>query len=298
MNTIPLVSVVVLSYNNKSFLQDCIESILNQDYPNIEIIVSDDCSTDGSQLLLKSLYNSKSDKVKLILNEKNSGITSNSNIALANCSGEYIAWMGGDDLMYSNKIKIQVNFLEVNKDYNICYHNLEVFQSETNNLLYYFNNIRNNHTGGIEKAIKFGTFNGACATMTRKSASPKNGFNQTIPVASDWLYWIENLENFGKIGYINKVLGRYRRHASNVTNKNSSFSTQGQKDLINTCEILFSKYPQYKSAINYRLSIIYRSQRKLEYMINLQKSLKHNMFNLPSLIFLLLYCFSFKKIKL
>lgn len=125
----PLVSVAVISYNQKEFLRDCINSILEQDYPNFEIVIADDGSTDGTQDMLREYSKKKPRKFVLRLAEKNQGVTANSNAAHSACEGKYIAWMGGDDLMLAGKLSKQTAFMEKNSDCVICYHDLEVFES-------------------------------------------------------------------------------------------------------------------------------------------------------------------------
>ncbi|HHO42468.1 MAG TPA: glycosyltransferase, partial [Epsilonproteobacteria bacterium] len=246
---LPLVSVAIITYNQKEYLKECIESVLAQDYENIEIVIADDCSTDGTQDMLKEYDKKYPNKFVLKLSDKNQGITKNSNLAHFACSGKYIAWMGGDDLMLSGKIRKQVEYMEENQECTICYHNLDVFQSDTNETLYYFNK-KTKYEGDVYTSIKYGTFNGACSTMIRASKAPKNGFNETIPVASDWLYWVETLHNGGTINYIDEVLGRYRRHDNNVTKKTSSI-TQNQIDHLNSCHIILSLYPEYSKVVFY-----------------------------------------------
>lgn len=297
-NNPPLVSVAILTYNQEEFLREALETVLSQNYSNIQIVVGDDCSTDGTQAMLKEYEKNYPGKFVLHLAEKNSGITRNSNIIHKSCTGKYIAWLGGDDLFNPGKLEKQVAFLEANPDHNIVYHNLDVFESPSGKHLFYFNNRRNTYTGNVKMLIKHGTFNGACSTMVRRSASPQYGFDESIPVASDWLYWVEHLAKGGKIGYINEVLGKYRRHDKNVTSGISAHAPQGYIDLLTTCKILQQKYPQYQKEINHRLSIIYRTGRKYCYFKNLVKSLRYNIFNLPAGAVLAIHLLSFKKVKL
>jgi glycosyltransferase involved in cell wall biosynthesis len=297
-NDLPLVSIAIITYNQKDFLKDAVESVLAQTYKNIEIVVGDDCSPDGSQEMLREYDKKYPGKFVLQLAEKNIGITGNSNAVHHACTGKYIAWLGGDDLFNPDKIEKQVAFMEAHHDHNIVYHNLDVFESPSGKHLFFFNNKSNTYTGDVRTMIKHGTFNGACSTMVRHSASPAYGFDSDIPLASDWLYWIEHLINGGKIGYINEVLGKYRRHNKNVTSGVSEHAPQGYLDLLKTCEILQQKYPQYQKEINHRLSIIYRTGRKYGYVENLIKSLKHNIFNFPAAAVLAIHLLSFKKIKL
>lgn len=253
---IPLVSIAIVTYNQKDFLRECIESCLDQSYPNIEIVVADDGSTDGTQDLL-SIYRSKyPQKFKIITSHLNQGITENSNQAHFACAGKYIAWIGGDDLMLPEKISRQVEYMESHLNCTICYHNLEVFDSVTNRTMFYFNDL-SKYSGDVRTSIREGTFNGACSTFVRRDKTPASGFNINLPVASDWLYWVETLHNGGTIEYIDEVLGRYRRHNKN-SSQTGNLISQGETDVLSTCQIILCKYPQYFSdvLINYSSRLI------------------------------------------
>lgn len=238
----PKVSVAIITYNQKGFLHECIESILIQDYPHLEIVVADDASIDGTQDMLKEYDTKYPGLFKPVLAEKNGGITVNSNRAYFTCTGKYIAWMGGDDLMLPGKLRKQVEFMEANPGCVLSYHDLDVFQSDIGKTIRFFNSGRKGFypwQGGVEKLVQYGTFCGACSVMTLRTACPSYGFDERIQVASDWLFWIETAIN-GKIGFIPEVLGRYRRHADNVTNKLKDSSEQ-----LMTLEIIEAKYPEY-----------------------------------------------------
>lgn len=298
MSTQPLVSVAIITYNQKEFLRASIESVLEQNYPNIEIVVADDGSTDGTQDMLREYERQYPDKFVLRLAEKNAGITANHNAAHFACSGKYVAWIGGDDLMLPGKLRKQVDFLEQKPDYNIVYHNLEVFESETGKVLRLYNIPRSKIEGGVEKLIRYGSFNGGCSTMVRRDKTPAYGFDTDMPVASDWFYWIESLRYGGKIGFIDEVLGKYRMHRKNVTNQSSAFYRQAIADHFLTLEKVSHYEKDYSKEIRYKRSNIYNDIRKLDYVGNLRTSLKYNFFNLKSWVYLSLYLLSFKKVKL
>lgn len=295
-HTQPLVSIAIITYNQQEFLRECIESCLNQDYKNIQIVVADDCSTDGTQEMLLGYEEKYPDKFVLCLSESNRGITANSNSAHFACTGKYIAWMGGDDLMLPTKLSKQVAYMEKNPECTICYHDLDVFQSETGQTLYLFSQKSKPRQGDVRVAIKYGTFNGACSTLVRRVKTPKTGFNELIPIASDWLYWVESLANGGTIDYIDETLGRYRRHSKNVTNASKVIS-QGDIDHLNSCNYILSRYPQYFNEVMYRYAIIIRSLRhNLPYKNSLIFSLK-NSYDIKALVSLVANFISLNKLK-
>ncbi len=212
----------------------------------------DDASNDGTQEMLREYSKLYPNKFILKFSEQNQGITKNSNLAHFACSGKYIAWMGGDDLMLPGKIKKQVEYMEKNHNCSICYHDLDVFNSKTNETLFI---AKSKYSGDASIIIRYGTVNGACSTMIRSNKAPKNGFNERISWASDWLYWCETLLNGGSIEYIQEVLGRYRRHDSNITSTNKKIIL----DHLDSCNILLMQYPKYYRHIVYRYSNLIRN---------------------------------------
>jgi glycosyltransferase involved in cell wall biosynthesis len=296
-NEKPKVSIAIVTYNQKLFLRDCIESCLSQSYSNFEIVVADDGSTDGTQEML-GIYKKKfPDKFVLVLSKKNQGITKNSNCADRACTGKYVAWMGGDDIFLPEKISIQVDYMERNPDCVISYHDMDVFDSDSNKTLYFGSQKNRPREGGIDVCIKYGAFNGACTTMVRASSRPKNGFNENLPVASDWCYWIDALSSGGSINYISKVLSRYRRHENNITNK-SKLITQANLDILNTCNYIICKYPEYLNEALFRYSINIRSLRdRSPYIGALMFSIRTN-FDIKSIFALLVNLATLGKLKL
>ena len=214
----PLVSVGIITFNHKQFIRECINSVLTQDYENTEIVIVDDNSTDGTQEILQE-YQKKypHNKINLLLSHKNQGITKNVNRLHYNCNGKYITFLSADDLFLPGKIRKQVEYMEAHLKCIISYHNSEIFDSYTGKILGYYNSrSRYSYEGGVETLIIHGMFSGPFG-MTRREKAPRHGFDEMIPISSDWLYCIETLINGGEIHYIDEVLGKYRRHKNNIT---------------------------------------------------------------------------------
>lgn len=252
-DSLPKVSVAIMTFNQKPYLQDCIESVLEQDYENFEIVVADDGSTDGTQDMLEDYAARFPGRFRLQLSPANRGITINANAAHFACTGDYIAWMGGDDLMLPGKLGAQVALMEGDPLCVLSYHDLEVFHSSTGKWLYLFSERARPREGDVRAAIRFGTFNGACATMIRRAAAPPGGFDTRIRRASDWLYWIETLGGGGRIRYLDEVLGRYRRHDGNITAL-PHLALALAEDNILTCMILLKTMPAYGPEIFHALA--------------------------------------------
>lgn len=212
----PLVSVHIITYNQKNFINEALRSALDQDYENIEIVVADDGSTDGTAEIILDYARRYPSKIVPLVGGPNLGITGNSNRGLRTCKGKYVAFMGGDDSFLPGKISKQVEWLEADKNRVLCYHDVDVYDTETGKTLYLWSKKYRSRNGNARTIIKHGTFFGATAVMVRYPHDLL--FNEKIPTASDWFMWIEILERqSGILGYVDGVYARYRRHPNNIT---------------------------------------------------------------------------------
>lgn len=218
---IPKVSISIITYNQEDFIEEAVRSAADQDYGNVEVVVADDGSTDGTHDILLRLQKEYGEEIIKIIRGNNLGITENSNRALKACSGEFIAFQGGDDVLLPGKIRLQAELMRRNPNCAISYHEAEVFDNYTNDTLYYFSEGQCRE-GGFEVVLRYGTFFTATTAMVRRACTPKSGFDTRIPKASDWLFWIETLASCqGTIAYLPGVYARHRRHDRNVTNRSS-----------------------------------------------------------------------------
>jgi glycosyltransferase involved in cell wall biosynthesis len=113
----PLVSVIMPVYNAEKYLLQAIESILCQDYRNLEMIVINDGSTDNSKNIISTI---RDPRLSFFENPENWGIVRSRNRGLEEAKGEYIAILDSDDLAFPERIRTQVTFLENNPDYGMC----------------------------------------------------------------------------------------------------------------------------------------------------------------------------------
>ncbi|MDP5081486.1 MAG: glycosyltransferase family 2 protein [Winogradskyella sp.] len=112
-NLNPLVSIIILTYNSSKYVLETLESAKAQSYRNIELIVSDDCSTDNTVEICEIWIEANKDcfiKSEIICTETNTGIPANCNRALNNAKGEWIKYIAGDDILEKECITSFVNF--------------------------------------------------------------------------------------------------------------------------------------------------------------------------------------------
>jgi glycosyltransferase involved in cell wall biosynthesis len=119
----PLCSVVIPCYNSRDVIADTLEKILNQTYANIEIILVDDGSTDGTSEFVSKKFDLPSITIK------NSGPAAARNVGIKTAKGKYVALCDADDHWYPEKIEKQVALLEENPDCGVCFTDVEVIRS-------------------------------------------------------------------------------------------------------------------------------------------------------------------------
>lgn len=134
MNNNPLVSVIVITYNSASTIVETLDSIKEQTYNRIELIVTDDCSTDGTIKIVESWVKEngfKFERVDVLTSEKNTGVSGNVNRGICSSTGEWIKGVAGDDLLISTAIDEYVNYIRTNPDVRICVCDVEIFSAES-----------------------------------------------------------------------------------------------------------------------------------------------------------------------
>ena len=236
----PKVSVLIPSYNQENVIEQTVMSSLTQDYDNLEVVVSDDASVDGTPQILKELQAKYPDRLKIFLHPTNLGVTKNHTRGLLACSGEFIAFQDGDDLFLPGKLKKQVAFMQARPDCTISFHDVDVFDSESGKTLYLWSQRFGRREGGVEALVRYGNYLSSVSVMVRRIHLPPYGYDDRIRIGSDWLLWLEVLSQAkGRICYLDDVLAKYRRHSGNLTN----VSGWKYEDQLITLSLVETKWP-------------------------------------------------------
>jgi glycosyltransferase involved in cell wall biosynthesis len=238
---LPKVSVHLASYQQRDLLVEALESALAQDYPNLEIVVGDDGSTDGTHEMLREYQARHPDKIRLVLSTENRGTTANWNQILPRCTGELVAWLDGDDVWLPGKISRQVAWFAEHPEAVLCYTNAEIFEHGTGRVQRLQHEPRRNpfREGGAEELMRSATFFVTSTVMVRRSAVPRAGCDVRLLFMSDWLFWVEVARN-GRIGYVPEVLTRYRIHPNNITRRGDVM----MRDQVQAIDIVRAQFPE------------------------------------------------------
>lgn len=233
----PKVSVMIVTYNQVDLIGETIESVVSQDYENLEIVVADDASTDGTQAVIAEYAKRYPNVVKPVFNPVNLNITGNSNAAFHACTGELIAVLGGDDLFLPGKLSAQVKDF-ADPEVVMSYHPVDIFVHQTGEVLFTTNTTEKERLNDVYDVIAKCGVPGASSLMVRRSACPEHGFDTRFPIISDWMFCIEVAFN-GKIKELPGVFAKYRKHGLGVTNR--SFELLDES--LMTLDIISARYP-------------------------------------------------------
>jgi glycosyltransferase involved in cell wall biosynthesis len=208
---VPLVSVVMATYNGEKFLEVQLESVLNQSYPAIEIIVVDDGSTDGTPGILKK-YASRHSNMKLYFSNSNLGYIKNFEKGCRLATGAYISFCDQDDVWHREKTTLLMNAIG---DYPMVYCDNELVDEALNSLHKKHSDHKN--LRGYDNCLYFATDNcvgGHALIMKREIFMYADPF----PVEMPYDLWCAFVATFyGGIQYLDKPLVKWRQHDSNIT---------------------------------------------------------------------------------
>jgi len=210
----PKVSVFMITYNHQDYIGEAIESVMNQDYENLELVIGEDCSTDNTRKIVKKYSEKYPQKIKLILHEQNVGMHRNTESVIKACDGDYVALIEGDDYWTDyQKISKQVKFLEENKDYAICFHRAKIANDTNVPFAEYLPSLQNRREEFSIYDFIDGLYMPTASTVFRNNKIqqfPEWYFNLTLYI--DRMFHLMNGQ-YGKIKFLNETMSIYRVHS-------------------------------------------------------------------------------------
>lgn len=208
-----LVSVVVPCYNHEKYVKETIESIINQTYKNIELIVIDDGSKDGSVKVIQEL----ADRYGFtFIHRPNKGLSATLNEGIKLSKGKYFSAIASDDILMLEKIEKQVEFMESNPEYGMCYGKIVYFEDSIKNTSEYSNS---NKQGWVfDDLLNYGCFIPAPSTFMRKEVFETVGEYDENLWIEDWDMWLRISQKY-QVGYIDEYLAYYRKHDTNISSQ-------------------------------------------------------------------------------
>jgi alpha-1,3-rhamnosyltransferase len=207
------VSIIIPSYNGEKYIQETIESCLNQTYNNLEIIVVDDCSTDNTLKILESFR----ERILLNINKNNLGIVKNVNRGISLSTGDFFILLGHDDILDKKHVE---NMLKEFNDEIVAVHCNSIVIDHAGREIKLARNDENQikKTKNCMFELSIDNFISSCGMMHKSDVFKKiGGWDEQYLHYGEWLYYIKELQ-FGKIIYTTNVRAYYRKHETNITN--------------------------------------------------------------------------------
>lgn len=208
----PLISIALATYNGEKYIEDQLRSLVAQDYPNLEIVISDDCSTDNTWNILK-LYASLDSRIKLLPQNKNVGYVRNFIRVFQECKGNFISPCDQDDIWYPNKTSRLVSEIG---DSILIYCNNRFIDEKNNSLKVVFSDTVKGMVSGADSRnfLFFNSISGHAMLFRRDLLDKISNLSSLYYI--DWLIAFHAAE-YGEIKYLDEVLVDWRQHAASET---------------------------------------------------------------------------------
>lgn len=203
-----MISIVLPTYNGAKYLRASLDSILNQTDKSWELIVVDDCSTDGAGELAEQ-YAKRDYRIRVIHNPENRKLPASLNIGFREAKGEFLTWTSDDNIYAPNALEKMRIFLEKEPEIAMVCAGMRLINeageavgaagSYDEDRMYYNNSV------------------GACFLYRSKVRAVIGEYNEALFGVEDYEYWLRLLDNYGKIGWLDEPLYLYRMHERSLT---------------------------------------------------------------------------------
>lgn len=229
----PLVSVIMPAFNHELYIAEALQSIGNQTHKNIELIVINDGSTDRTAEIIEEYIKKNSDKNIKYLNKRNEGVCKTLNKGLEMSTGDYIAFLASDDLWLPDRLAIQLEFMENNKNIGMVFADtwfLNLTSKTNSKWSDYKPQIKNYFKNGIQNTDLYALLLTqplvpALTVLIRRKVLLDVGFFDEDLVYEDHDLWLRIAMHY-PLGYIHQPLAFYRIHGTNISN-DTSFMIKG-----------------------------------------------------------------------
>jgi len=252
--TPPKISVVIPAYNSQRFISRAIQSVVDQDYPNIEILCVDDGSTDDTKKVVTENFPSV-----IYLHQKNSGPAAARNLGIRRSTGDYIAFLDSDDTWLPDKLSSQMKLVFADPGVKIVHANikLDINGVVTDNIY-----PTDHQAGKIFDNLLLQDGSVVCSTLlVKKECIDKVGMFDEELRSSEDVHFFLRLAYYYDFHYVDRVLAIKHHHDANLTHLNNVHFGAGTVVALEKIEQLFPAYSRTKSKVM-RRALFLRARMK------------------------------------
>lgn len=235
-----IISVIIPVYNIEAYLASCLDSVLNQTYKNLEIILVDDGSTDSSGKICDD-YAQKDSRI-VVYHQENGGVSSARNHGILEATGNYVSFVDGDDIIAPEMYEVLYNnMINYSADISSCGIAQRQIDGEmttfADNSLNTFNK-EDLIKGFFDNSIIKETMYGPCHKLFRTQFLKHHTFNENYAIGEDLLFMFECIENSSKIVLDNRPMYFYLKRPGSAT---TSFFSEKRLHYISVADILLER---------------------------------------------------------
>jgi len=227
------VSVIIVTYNSSKFVRETLDSVLNLSWKDIELIITDDCSTDNTVALCKSWLEENRKRfvdATLVTSEINTGVSANGNRGLQKATGEWVKFLAGDDAMATGCLTHCMEYVAANPEARVLLSQLNVYQDtfEEKNFIYTtpdeirpFSIIWPERDAESQHRILLNSDRihfSPTLFLHRETLLSVGGFDEQFRSVEDYTLWLNLTRKGHKLHFMHKVTVNYRRHSSAQNN--------------------------------------------------------------------------------
>jgi glycosyltransferase involved in cell wall biosynthesis len=234
----PLISIIIPCYNSATTVTDCLDSVLEQTYKNLEVLMIDDCSTDGTKPIVKDYRDQHGNlSIRVLENRQNMGVSYARNKGLENASGQYVAFLDADDKLETDFCEHLLRFANENDLDIICCNGVKTNATTKRPYFPVFDGLK---LGTAEELLTDNAchayFDSSCCKLYRREILCKNAivFRIGMTFGEDTLFATQAALNCPRIG----ILGNYMGYQYRISDQSSSSKATVQSRLQNIALLL------------------------------------------------------------
>ena len=239
MNSEKKVSIVLPTYNGERYLAQSIESVLTQTYENLELIIVDDCSTDGTPEIVRR-FAERDGRVQVIRNAENQKLPRSLNIGFRQAAGDLLTWTSDDNFYEGNAIEVMARALDQNPDCGMVYCDMTCIYEDGVELRRPFMDMEQFYVDDVV---------GACFLYRRQVLETVGEYNPDLALVEDYDYWLRIRRQY-EVLYIPQRLYQDRFHSGSLTmTKERKVAAQLQRMRLRHLDFLLDKVSESEKEV-------------------------------------------------